>query len=79
MIKNVFFLVQSISRLSRWVRLVQKTQAKTSHTWAPLKFFFVYHTLSMQQKTENHQNQESINKKWIFWFSPQVTYPDGFT
>ena len=29
----------------------------------------------MRQKTQNHQNQESIEKKWTFWFSPQVTYP----
>jgi hypothetical protein len=33
----------------------------------------------MLQKTKNHQNQGSIDKKWFSWFSPQVTYPDGFT
>jgi hypothetical protein len=32
---NLFF--QSISHLPRWVHLVQKTRAKNSHAWAPLK------------------------------------------
>ncbi len=30
-------------------------------------FFFVYRTLSMRQKTENHQNQRSIDKKFDFF------------
>jgi hypothetical protein len=34
--KKKKFLVQSPSRLSRWVRLVQKTRANNSHAWAPL-------------------------------------------
>jgi hypothetical protein len=29
-------------------------------------FFFVYRTLGMRQKTKNHQNQKSIDKKLIF-------------
>jgi hypothetical protein len=36
--KKMAFLVQSPSHLPRWVHLVQKTQAKNSHAWAPLKF-----------------------------------------
>ena len=52
-----------------------------AHIWAPMQppptfnfghtsnFFFVYHTLSMRQKTKNHQNQGSIDKK--FHFFPQ--------
>ncbi len=37
--------------------------------WPSFKFFFVYRTLSMRQKTKNHQNQGSIDKK-IRFFSP---------
>jgi hypothetical protein len=32
--------------------------------------FFVYHTLSVRQKTQNHQNQGSINKKFNFLAVP---------
>jgi hypothetical protein len=35
--KKIFFLVLFLSPLPRWVRLVQKTRAKNSHAWAPLK------------------------------------------
>jgi len=35
--KKNFFLVLFPSPLPRWVRLVQKTRAKNSHAWAPLK------------------------------------------
>jgi hypothetical protein len=35
--KKMDFLVQSLSHIPRWVRLVQKTQTKNSHAWAPLK------------------------------------------
>ncbi len=34
--------------------------------WPSFKFFFVYRTLSMRQKTKNHQNQGSIEKNSIF-------------
>jgi hypothetical protein len=34
--KKFFFWVLFPSPLPRWVRLVQKTQAKNSHAWAPL-------------------------------------------
>jgi hypothetical protein len=34
--KKMDFLVQSLSHIPRWVRLVQKTRAKNSHAWAPL-------------------------------------------
>jgi hypothetical protein len=30
--------------------------------------FFVYRTLSMRQKTKNHHNQGSIDKKFDFFF-----------
>jgi hypothetical protein len=33
----------------------------------------------MREKTKNHQNQESIDKKIKFLSSPLVTYPDGYT
>jgi hypothetical protein len=35
--KKIDFLVQSLSHIPRWVRLVQKTRAKNSHAWAPLR------------------------------------------
>ncbi len=35
--KNQFF-PQSPSHLPRWVHLVQKTRAKNSHAWAPLRY-----------------------------------------
>ncbi len=35
--KKMDFLVQSLSHIPRWVRLVQKTRAKNSHAWAPFK------------------------------------------
>ncbi len=50
-----------------------------AHTWAPMQppptlnfglssnFFFVYRILSMRQKTKNHQNQGSIDKKFDFF------------
>ena len=31
------FFPQTLSHILRWVRLVQKTRAKNSHAWAPLK------------------------------------------
>ncbi len=31
------FFSQTLSHIPRWVRLVQKTRAKNSHAWAPLK------------------------------------------
>ena len=34
--KKFDFFPQSISHIPRWVHLVQKTQAKNSHAWAPL-------------------------------------------
>jgi hypothetical protein len=37
-------------------------------------FFFVYRTLSMRQKTKNHQNQGSIDQKFDF-FSPVPKSP----
>jgi hypothetical protein len=36
-------------------------------------FFFVYRTLSMRQKTKNHQNQGSIDKKFDF-FSQSLSH-----
>jgi hypothetical protein len=50
-----------------------------AHIWAPMQppptfnfglasnFFFVYRTLSMRQKTKNHQNQGSVDKKFDFF------------
>jgi hypothetical protein len=35
--KKCFFLVQSLSHLPRWVHLVQKSRAKNSHAWSPLR------------------------------------------
>ncbi len=35
--------------------------------------FFVYRTLSMRQKTQNHQNQGSIDKKFDF-FTQSLTH-----
>jgi hypothetical protein len=35
--KKIFFWVLFPSVLPRWVRFVQKTRAKNSHAWAPLK------------------------------------------
>jgi hypothetical protein len=35
--------------------------------WPSFKFFFVYRTLSIRQKTKNHQNQGSIYKKIRFF------------
>ncbi len=35
-------------------------------------------TLSIRQKTKNHRNKGQVIKKSIFWFSPQVTDPEGF-
>jgi hypothetical protein len=34
--KKMDILVQSLSHIPRWVRLVQKTRLKNSHAWAPL-------------------------------------------
>ncbi len=39
--KQIFFLVLFPSPLLRWVRLVQKTRAKNSHAWAPLRIFLL--------------------------------------
>jgi hypothetical protein len=33
----------------------------------------------MKQKPKNHQNQRSCDEKIDFFYSPHVTYPDGFT
>ena len=35
--KKFDFFPQSLTHIPRWVHLVQKTQAKNSHAWAPLK------------------------------------------
>jgi hypothetical protein len=35
--KKFDFFPQSLSHLPIWVHLVQKTRAKNSHAWAPLK------------------------------------------
>ncbi len=35
--KKFDFFSQTLSHIPRWVRLVQKTRAKNSHAWAPLK------------------------------------------
>ncbi len=34
--KKFDFFPQSLSRIPRWVHLVQKTRTKNSHAWAPL-------------------------------------------
>jgi hypothetical protein len=46
--------------------------------WPSFEFFFVYRTLSLWQKTKNHRNQGSIDKKFGFFPVPK-TYPDRFT
>ncbi len=35
--KKFDFFPQSLSHIPRWVHLVQKTRAKNSHAWAPLR------------------------------------------
>jgi hypothetical protein len=35
--KKFDFFPQTLSHIPRWVRLVQKTRAKNSHAWAPLR------------------------------------------
>jgi hypothetical protein len=35
--KKIKFFPQSLGHLPRWVHLVQKTRAKNSHAWAPLR------------------------------------------
>jgi hypothetical protein len=35
--KKFDFFPQSLSHMPRWVHLVQKTRAKNSHAWAPLR------------------------------------------
>ncbi len=35
--KKMYFLVQSLSHIPRWVCLVQKTRAKNSHMWTPYR------------------------------------------
>ncbi len=35
--KKFDFFPQSLRHIPRWVHLVQKTRAKNSHAWAPLK------------------------------------------
>ncbi len=35
--KKIDFFPQTLSHIPRWVRFVQKTRAKNSHAWAPLK------------------------------------------
>jgi hypothetical protein len=35
--KKFDFFPQSLSLIPRWVHLMQKTRAKNSHAWAPLK------------------------------------------
>jgi len=37
--KKIKFFSQFLSHLPRWVHLVQKTRAKNSHAWAPLRFW----------------------------------------
>ncbi len=38
--KKFDFFLQTLSHIARWVRFVQKTRAKNSHAWAPLKKLF---------------------------------------
>jgi hypothetical protein len=35
--KKIDFFPQTLGHIPRWVRLEQKTRAKNSHAWAPLK------------------------------------------
>ena len=35
--KKIDFFSQTLSHIPRWVRLEQKTRAKNSHAWAPLR------------------------------------------
>jgi hypothetical protein len=37
--KKFDFFPQFLGHIPRWVHLVQKTRAKNSHAWAPLRFF----------------------------------------
>jgi hypothetical protein len=39
--KKFDFFPQSLGHIPRWVHLVQKTRAKNSHAWAPLRKFRV--------------------------------------
>jgi hypothetical protein len=39
------------------------------------KIFFVYRILSMRQKTKNHQNQGSIDKKFDFFHQSPTHIP----
>ncbi len=36
--KKFDFFPQSLSHIPRWVHLVEKTRAKNSHAWAPLRY-----------------------------------------
>ncbi len=72
--KKIRFFLLSLRHIPRWVRLVQKTRSKNSHAWAPLT------TLSVcGKKPKTIKIRSQLIKKWIFWFSLQVIYLDGFT
>ncbi len=44
----------------------------------PSLIFFTAHSVC-GKKPKNIKIRSQLIKKWIFWFSPQVNYPDGFT
>jgi hypothetical protein len=42
--------------------------------WPSFKFFFVYRTPSMRQKTKNHRNQGSTDKKNSIFFAVPTSH-----
>jgi hypothetical protein len=56
--------------LIKWLLFLLKQSPTTFNFGLASTFFFVFRTLSMRQKTKNHQNQGSIEKKIDFFPVP---------
>ncbi len=57
----------------------EKILFQTSFYTAPAHVSFLTELSACGKKTKIHRNQDQNYKQTIFWFSPQVTFPDEFT
>ncbi len=65
--KKFDFFPQSLSHIPRWVHLVQKTRAKNSHAWAPLRVLRVLRVflLSIHSHLYTNGPPPLVEQKWV--------------
>jgi hypothetical protein len=76
---NLFIEFLNIHKRTKTLNFLKKQKQKTLNFSLASNFIFVYRTLSTWQKTQNHQNQGSIDIKIRFFSSRLHTQMGSFS